>query len=149
LDGKDQPKPFLKTPASERGPALSPDGRYLAYVSNEGRDEIYLTRFPSAEGKWQVTVDGGKNAVWGNKGKELFFVKMNSLYSVDVQTDPALVLGTPKKLFDGDKVAIPIWRGYDIAPDGQRILVISSQNQKQITPSIIVVENWFEEFRKR
>ena len=150
LDGKGDPKPFLKTPAHERSPVVSPDGHYLAYISNEsGRDEIYLTRFPSAEGKWQVTVEGGRNVAWNPKGKELFYVNANSLYCVDVQADAGLVLGTPKKMFDGDKIGIPLWRGYDVAPDGQRVLVIASENQKQTTPSIIVVENWFEEFRKR
>jgi serine/threonine-protein kinase len=150
LDGQGQPRPLLRTPAIERVPAVSPDGRYLAYVSNEpGRFEVYLTRFPSGEGKWQVSVDGGQNVHWNPKGKELFFTNEDALYCVDVQIEPELMVGTPRKLFDGDKIGIPIWRDYDVAQDGQRLLVIENERQRQSIPSIVVVENWFEEFRKR
>jgi serine/threonine-protein kinase len=150
LDGKGEPKAFLQTPADERSPAISPDGRYIAYVSNEsGHDEVYLTRFPTAEGKWQISIDGGQYARWNPNGRELFYTNADALYCVEIQTEPDLVLGTPKKLFHGDKTGIHLWRGYEIAPDGQRLLVIESEGQKQSAPSIVVVENWFEEFRKR
>jgi len=150
LDGESEPKILLRTPADERNPALSPDGRYLAYASDEsGHDEVYLTRFPSGEGKWQVSVDGGRGPRWNPNGRELFFASTNALFFADVQTEPDLVLGTPKKLFDGDRIGIHVWRGYDVAGDGERLVVVQSENQNQTTPTITVVENWFTEFKDR
>lgn len=143
-------KPLLQTPAEERNPRLSPDGSLLAYQSDDsGHQEIYLTRFPSGEGKWQVSIDGGAVPVWNPNGQELFFLKENSIFAVDVQGQPSLVLGTPKMLVDGDKQGLMAWRGFDVAADGERFILPRSEDPDQASSGIIVVENWFSEFKNR
>ena len=150
LDGAGENRLLVGTAANETRPALSPDGRYLAYLSDEsGNDEVYLTRFPGGEGKWQVSVDGGYNPRWSRNGTELLFTQSGSLMSTEVQTEPSLVLGKPTKLFDGEKSGIHLWRGYDAAPEGDRLIVIYTEGQTQSMPNITVVENWFAEFKDR
>jgi len=69
-----KPEPFLRTPAAELGPAFSPDGRWIAYRSNEsGSDEIYVRPFPGPGGKWQVSTVGGSSPFWSRNGRELFY----------------------------------------------------------------------------
>jgi len=143
-------KPILQTPAEERSPQLSPDGSLLAYESDDsGHHEVFLTRFPSGEGKWQVSIHGGVQPMWNPNGRELFFLQENVIFAVDVQSEPNLVLGTPKILFDGDKLGIQMWRGFDVAADGERFIVLKYEGPKEANPGIVVVENWFAEFKDR
>src|SRR3990172_7581797 len=74
-EGESEPEPYLRTEAQERKGSLSPDGYWVAYVSNEsGRDEVFVSPFPSPIGKWQVSTDGGKTPCWRQDGEELFYV---------------------------------------------------------------------------
>jgi Tol biopolymer transport system component len=150
--GDDAPKAFLQSPHSENMTQLSPDGRLLAYVSDEaGQDEVYLKKFPGGEGKWQVSLDGGRWPRWGPSGDELFFVAGASLMVVDVTTTPTLRLGTPRELFGQDRTGYDLNgpRQYDIAPDGRRFLVTKNVVEADHVPSLVFVENWFAEFRNK
>jgi Tol biopolymer transport system component len=147
-----KPVPLLQTPAREWGPAISPDGHYVAYMSDEsGRPEIYLTRFPAGGGKWQVSVDGGMTPVWARKSGELFFRNTDGLMVVPVATQPALTLGQPKELFNAGaaKILLGPGRRYDVDPEGRRILAVQSVGGAEVETGITIVENWLGPFGKK
>jgi len=130
-DAADDPFPLLKTPANEALPRLSPDGRYVAYQSDaSGRWEVYVRPFPKGEGRWQVSVDGGRSARWSPAGGEIFFVSGNDLMAADVSVSPTFQVKAPHRLFAGEAVGtrltLPtrIESFYDVAPDGQRFVVV-------------------------
>ncbi len=101
LEGDAEPTALFESESAEFYPRVSPDGRYVAYTSNESeRNEIHIRKFPSGEGKWQVSTDGGNWPAWSNSGDELFYVRENDLMVVDVESvGERLRLGTPRRLF--------------------------------------------------
>ena len=155
LTGDGKPTPFLQTQFREIESQFSPDSRYVAYMSNEsGRFEIYVKPFLSGEGKWQVSVNGGRNPKWSMQSGELFFVEENTLMAVKVRTSPTFEASTPQKLFDGEKIGMrfdtisPTSNMYDVSADGQHFVVVrpvGAGGQTHLT----IVENWFAEFRNR
>ena len=119
---------------------ISPDGKYVASSSNEtGRSEIYVQRFPSGEGKWQVSTEGGAQPVWSPSGKELFFVRDNALFATPVTLGDTFTFGNPEKLFEPEAADLVL--GYDVGRDAQRFLVVQ-RGANQNTAKIVVVENW-------
>jgi Tol biopolymer transport system component len=148
-------------PASALNPEVSPDGRWLAYQSNEsGQDEIYVRPFPSVDdGRWLVSTAGGSRPAWARRGRELFYLDRNDLLTaVLVQTtgstfkaaDPRKLLET--RYYAGASVrGVPL-RGYDVSLDGQRFLMIKEDTGASATgpqASLVVIENWFEELKQR
>ena len=90
--------PFLQTPSDESLGQLSPDGRLIAYCSDEsGRKEVYVRRFPQGADKWQVSFNGGAQPRWSRDGQELFYVEKNALIAVSVQTRPNFSVGSPER----------------------------------------------------
>jgi serine/threonine-protein kinase len=145
---------FLDTEASETGAKFSPDGRWLAYSSNEtGRDEIYMQPFSTSGsgGKLPVSVGGGAEPVWARNGRELFYRNGDKMMAVAIETEPELSVGTPRLLFEGRFLPVPFGdepgSSYDISPDGQRFLMIKRE-QDLVPTEIIVVLNWFEELKR-
>ena len=152
LDGDASPVMFLNGPASEGYPSISPDGKLLAYESDESRsDQVFLTQFPSGEGKWQVSVTTGSQPHWSGTGEELFYIdyRFGHFMSVSVTTDPAVQLGTPVKLFDTLAAGLSHEAGFDVAPDGQRFLMVQVTDPDAGKAAIAIYENWFEEFKDR
>ena len=152
LEGDAKPVVLLQTPARERVPIISPDGKYVAYISDEsGRDEIYLTRFPTGGGKWQVSVDGGVTPVWVKKTGELLFRNGDVVMTVPVATQPTLTLGQPRELYNGSvsKLLLTPGKRFDSDPAGGRMLAIQGVGESTVEMGITVVENWFAEFDKR
>ena len=151
--GPFKPKVFLSTPAAESSPKLSPDGRFVAYVSNEsGRHEVYVRPFPAGAGRWQASLNGGEQPRWRNDGKELFYVENETaMMAMPVSAaGQALTLGQPQRLFESadlDFRGFP-WPQYDVSADGQRFLT-STPVESDAALSIHIVLNWFEEFRDR
>jgi serine/threonine protein kinase/Tol biopolymer transport system component len=150
-------EPLIRTTASEQNPEISPDGRYIAYQSNEtGRDEIYVRPFPRVtDGRWQVTTGGGTRPAWARNGGELFYLDLaNTLTAVRVRTSGVtFAAGNPTKVFDAT-FARPLNdpRTYDVSPDGQRFLMIKENvaaNQNTTRAGIVVVLNWFEELKAK
>jgi serine/threonine-protein kinase len=140
-----------------RNGTFSPDGRWLAYQSNNtgqfGQFQVYVRPFPNVNaGRWQVSTGGGTRPVWARNGRELFFLDENSLLtSVTVQTagasfsagKPTKVLQTP--YFSDDYVG----RTYDVSADGRRFLMVKGDpTADQATPNMVVVLNWFEELKR-
>jgi Protein kinase domain/WD40-like Beta Propeller Repeat len=141
---------------TERNGEISPDGRWLAYQSNEsGQYEIYVRPFPDVNsGRWQVSTMGGTNPLWARSGQELFYVAPDgALMRLPIERGPAWRSGTPTKLFDNNYawvVAGFSGRSYDISADGRRFLAIKPATEQTGAPSnLIVVQNWFEELKQR
>ena len=131
---------------------FSPDGNWLAYVSNEsGRQEVFVQPFPGPGGKRQISTEGGNQPVWERNGQELFYRNGNQMIAVDITTAPTFSAGTPKLLFEGNfQASSASIANYDVTPDGQRFVMVqrSEQEQEAVT-QINVVLNWFEELKQR
>jgi Tol biopolymer transport system component len=143
-------KVFLATPATEGAGRFSPDGRWLAYVSDEsGQPEIYVQPFPGPGGKWQISTDGGSEPAWNPNGRELFYRTGDSMMAVPVTTQPSFSAGRPAELFKGTYLAstFPLTgTTYDVTRDGQRFVMIKDQGAS--ATQIKVVVNWFEELKR-
>ena len=146
LEEERKPQAFLQTPGNETGIVFSPDGRWLAYRSNEsGREEIYVQPFPSTGAKWQISTEGGEEAVWTRSG-EIFYRNGGRMMAVEVSTEPTFTAGTPKLLFEGEFMSYGPRAVYDVTPDGQKFLMIRIGNQQ--VAELNVVQNWFEELKR-
>jgi len=117
-------RPLLKTSFDERNAAISPDGRWIAYESNESaRSQIYVRPFPNvADAHYQISIDGGRTPVWASNGRELFFVGGSALMAVAIQTTPTLSAGNATTLFearsiilDGRNMGTGTGRTYDVS----------------------------------
>ncbi len=147
-DGGDwTPHPFLRTPFDEAMPRFSPDGRYVAYASNESdRNEVYVQRFPEGGRKITVSIAGGERVRWSRNGKELFYVEGENLMAVSVSSVSSFSVGPATRLFAHPSL---IFTTYDVSADGQRFILPEPVGGEAPEPSIRVVENWFAEFRDR
>ena len=144
-----EPVPFLQTPFRELAAKLSPDGQFVAYVSDEsGRYEVYVQRFPGGGGKRLVSRNGGGQPRWRRDGKELFYVAHGTLLAIDVTTMPNLSMGSPRELFESVGLNSPTVQYYDVSADGQWF-VLRELMEVDDPPVIRVVQNWFAEFRDR
>jgi Tol biopolymer transport system component len=143
-----EPAPLLGTNFNERDPSFSPDGKYVAYTSDEtGRGEVFVQRFPDLGGKIQVSIDGGSRARWRRDGREMYFVQGDTLFSVTVSPGPDFRIGRPQPLFKHDYLIMDGGPQYDVSADGLRFVVIEPVKQEE--QSVIrLVQNWYAPFRK-
>ena len=134
--------PFLHSEFDEAQGDLSPDGRFVAYSSNEsGRFEIYVQPFPGPGGKWQVSTGGGATPAWRRDGKELFYIAPDhKLMAVAVKTGATFEAEAPQPLFE-TRVREDPDRHYDVSADGQRFLIVTAAGDES-TPPISLVQNW-------
>ena len=143
--------PFLNSRYSEWYPEFSPDGRWMAYTSDESsRQEVYVRPFPGPGMKRQVSIEGGSEPLWARNGRQLFFRREDQVWAVDVRTDGVFVASKPRLLFEkpGCARTYPI-RAYDLSLDSQRFLMVKFENRKP-TPvtEIVLIQNWFEELKR-
>ena len=140
--------PLLRTPASEHNPKLSPDGRFLAYVSNTtGRAEVYVRTFPDSGATWVVSRGGGAEPAWSRDGRELFYRSGDALLRVPVETRAGFSAGRPDTLFSGLYVPNANHTNYDVHPDGTRFVMVRMADGER---RALVVVNWAAELvRKR
>ena len=143
---------FLEATASLNNAQFSPDGKWVAYASNEsGRWEVYVTSFPDARGKWQVSINGGEQPRWRGDGKEIYFLSTDAkLMAASVDTKNEFESGTPTVLFQTDPrelVATTEVVTYDVSRDGQRFLVNTKYNNGSAHPMSVVL-NWKDEMKR-
>ena len=147
---KGTPQPFLRTRFTEVGSKFSPDGRWIAYVSDEsGQYEVYVRPYPPGPGKWQVSTHGGEHVIWSRDGKELFYRNGNKWMAVAVHLEPEFKPETQRLLFEGPYAMVG-GQSYDVTPDGQRFLLLEpiKQGAAPVT-HLNVVLNWFEEVKRK
>jgi dipeptidyl aminopeptidase/acylaminoacyl peptidase len=158
LEGERKPRLVLQTPFDERVPNLSPDGRWVEYLSNEsGRFEVYAQPFPGPGGKYQISTEGGSEIFWG-KNWELFYrtgANREKMMVVDTRTQPSFSAGKPRMLFEGPYISNAphgaTSADYSVRGDGQRFLMFKEKEQPQSVAltSINVVLNWVEELKQK
>jgi Tol biopolymer transport system component len=148
VDGEPKPFPFLATDFNEDRGQFSPDGRWVAYESNEaGRYEIYVRGFPRTSGQWPVSVAGGTQPRWRRDGREIYYLAPgNKLMAVEVNpSGAAFEVGSPKELFTTQEPDRPGY-DYDVTADGKRFL-FTHRIEGAVTP-ITVVLNWPRKLKK-
>jgi hypothetical protein len=147
LAGDRKPRPLLRAPFNQGQARLSPNGRWLAYCTDEsGRNEVYVRPFPGPGGRWPISTNGGDFPVWGRNGRELFYQEGNWMMTVTVTTDGAFTATKPKFLFEAKR--LPEGPAYDVTPDGDFLMIEPGESDKPPT-QINVVINWLQEVRPR
>ena len=152
MEGDRNPRPLLQTQYIEERARFSPDGRWLAYVSNEsGRREVYVQPYPGLGGKRQISTEGGTQPVWARNGQELFYRNGERMMAVEISTQPNFSAGTPRRLFETpySLSSSGPYANYDVSLDGKRFLMLQPVEQEQSIFHMTVVLNWFEELKQR
>ena len=133
-------------PDDELSPAVSPDGRWLAYVSSlSGRDEVYATSFPRPGARVQISVAGGTSPTWSPDGTELYYFEKNDLIAVRIVAEGGLRVLGREKLFSGNFTQYRWQRQYDIHPDGEHFVMVKNPPGGDME----VIVHWFTELRRR
>jgi serine/threonine-protein kinase len=157
LSPEGEAQPFIQSRFDAGWPAFSPDGKWLAYGSNEtGRYEVYVRPYPGPGPRVQISMDGGDSPAWARNGKELFYQGSREerdgtspMMVVDIETDPEFQAGIPKVLFRNRMWStIPV-RTYDVTPDGEHFLMVREDTLplEEVTEFHAVL-NWFEELKR-
>jgi serine/threonine-protein kinase len=152
---------YLTAQWNEGMPHLSPDGRWLAYASNEtGRQRVYVHSFPTVTGQRAVSPGPGSAPMWSPDGAAIYYLEGSRLMAVEVTTEPGFSVGPPRELFDAPAYRWLVGQGrhrnYDIHPDGDRFLVVAGTEASTGVPVVsntlgepYIVTNWFEELKAR
>ncbi len=149
-----QPKAFLNSPFAEWAPAFSPDGRWLAYTSNEsGNDEVYVQPFPSPGGKLQVSTGGGRSPKWSRNGKELFYRTADSKIMVVTYsaTGNSFQADKPRLWSPGQFTSLGLFLNFDLHPDGKRFAVLKAPGAGDASKAnkVSFIFNFFDELRSK
>lgn len=150
-----KPEPLLRTPFHERYPALSPDGHWLAYMSNEsGGEEVFVRPFPRAGGKWPISSGGGTMPVWSRKKQELFYrTPGNRIMAVTYTAQGGVFTAEKPRLWSNTQFAdTGTYTNFDLAPDGKRFAVLLTPEgtaQPKAPTQLTFLLNFFDELRRR
>jgi Tol biopolymer transport system component len=143
LEEGGEPWPFLETQFNENHAVFSPDGRWLAYDSDEsGRWEVYVQSFPDPRGKLHISTDGGSHPIWAPNRREIFYRNQDKMMAVAVRTQPEFASGQPQVLFE--VVYEEFVSFYDVLPDGEHFVMVQEEPQTRLH----VVLNWSEELKR-
>jgi Tol biopolymer transport system component len=148
-----QPIPLVASPRAEYSPVASPNGAWLAYVSNEtGRYEVYVTPLATpGAGRWAISTSGGSMPRWSHRGDEIFYMDLRSnLVAVRVTPTPPFAVVSRQVLFDASDFLQPSIsrRNFDVATDDQHFLMVQRADGAR-SGQVVVIENWSEEMRRR
>jgi len=156
MEGDGAPAPLVQGPGNDVHPALSPDGRWLAYASDQsGRYEVYLRRYPELDDPRRVSGSGGMGPLWREDGREFYYYQQRTgsdnqvtFLKVPVDDEP----GTPEPLWSSQLpgLGLPYGKGYDVTPDGQKMLVDFIEGDVSLfVPELRIVFNWFDGLKAR
>ena len=148
-----KPQPFLVTPFTEFPGDFSPDGRWLAYSSNEsGTSEVYVRPFPGPGGKWQVSTGGGAGPLWSPKGKELFYATLDNKIMVAgySASGDSFRSDKPQLWSPGQFTAVPYHGSVALHTDGKRFAIVRAEGTQaeEKRDKLTLVENFFDELRR-
>ena len=150
LTGDHKTSPLLVSDYHTMFPQISPDGRHIAYTSDEsGRAEIYVQSFPSLGNKQRISGDGGEEARWARDGRQLFYRQGDKMMAVDMQAGSPIQEHAPRLLFEGTFPRSSFWTNYDVSRDGQRFLMLKEIDEARVSQKLRVVLNWTEELTRR
>ncbi len=148
LEGERILEPIIQTKYSKINPAFSPDGRWIAYSSNrDGKYQIYVRPYPTMDRVIPISREFGEEPVWSVSGDKLFYRNRSKWMVVSISTKPEFEAGTPEVVFEGPYVNVT-GLSYDVAPDGQRFLVLKPEYDDSQVRELHVVTNWFEELKR-
>jgi serine/threonine-protein kinase len=140
-------RPYLESDHDEDYPVFSPDGKWVAYTSNEtGRNEVYVRPFPGAGARYAVSTHGGTGAMWSRDGRELFYAEGSRFMRVPVSASPRFSAGAAEPLFDNAQFVWERVRNYDILPDGQSFVMV--RRAAVSARSLKVVLDWTAELQR-
>jgi dipeptidyl aminopeptidase/acylaminoacyl peptidase len=142
---------FTDSRSNETYPCFSPDGRWIAYVSDEtGRGEVYVQASSGRGGKVQISSGGGREPLWSRDGKRLFYLWEDQVWAVDVRIDPEFAAGRPRLLFEKPGYAHHNYiRGWDISTDSQRFLMVKREDREsEPVTELVLVQHWLEELKR-
>jgi serine/threonine-protein kinase len=142
--GADGPVPVLSRNADDWGAQFSPDGRAIVYVSNEsGQAEVYAASWPGLSRKTALSIDGGSNPQWSKDGREVFYRRGDAMMVVGVEASAGdgFRVATPRQLFSGNFTGTARDLAFDVSPDGQRFVMIKSDESAALR-QLTIVQNW-------
>jgi serine/threonine protein kinase/Tol biopolymer transport system component len=146
--GEGKPQPFEASKFTESEPAFSPDGHWLAYVSDEsGRLDVYVRPYPGPGEKYAISTAGGSEPVWAHNSRELFFRNGDQMMVVDIGVGTSFKTSRPRVLFTGARGASGS-NSYDVSPDDQSFVMLNSGEEDRAATQITVVMNWQEELKR-
>jgi serine/threonine-protein kinase len=150
--GATNAKPTLAVPQAVtlNSASLSPDGRWLAFVSTEsGRPEVVVQSLAPGGGRTQVSTNGGQSAVWSSDGRTLYYMFGTELFAVPVELSNGLTAGKPRRVFGDTQIVTLDAEGYfDAAPDGRRFLMLRAAEDRAATSDVRLILNWFTDLRR-
>ena len=143
-----EPQLILRTEYHENFPAFSPDGQWMAYMSSrEGVSQVYVRPYPAMDGAIPISYGLGEEPIWSPKGDELFYRSNDKWMVASISMESEFKAGAPQVLFEGPYINVG-GMSYDVAPDGQRFLVLKPLYDDSQVRELHVVTNWFEELKR-
>ncbi len=145
-------QPVVETPATEggNGTTLSPDGRWLAYASDQtGQQEIWVRPYPGPGAAVRISPNGGVEPVWARSGRELYYLEGTRLMAVAVTAGDRFNFSPATLLFDNDYLLSSLSPSYDVARDGRFLVLKPIRSDRAVAPSrVVVIQNWREELKR-
>jgi serine/threonine-protein kinase len=150
VDGAEaEPRVLEETAGNETTPAVSPDGRWLAYASdNAGRLDVYVRPFPGGGERYVISSSGGSEPVWARSGRELFFRSGDRFMVVDIGSGPAFTASRPRLMFTIRTQTSPGRTSYDVSPDGQTFVMTDAGEEERAAQQVTLLQNWFDELAR-
>jgi serine/threonine-protein kinase len=148
-EGEPKLRPFLQSSATENSPRISPDGRWIAYVSNEsGEEAVYVKRYPSGDGKWRISNGRGGLPRWSHDGRQIYFSRVDKILAVSVSTGTDKTSSMIDIGREVDVLTANGLTGFDLSPNGKTI-VVAQQGVGSSPDKLHMVLNWFEELKTK
>lgn len=151
LTGDRKPWDFLATKYDEWQSSLSPDGKWIAYVSNEtGKYQVYVQPFPKGGSKWQISLDEGYEPHWSSDGKTLYYRSPDRILAVPIETSPTLSVGKSRIIITGyNPMNLDSGITYDLSSDGKHFIVTRAAGQDESLQEMVVVLDWFDDVKQK